>query len=134
METRFKLGNYYMDSLNKYNTGDLSRRHFMKSLAASGLGLMGLSSFLQSCAEKEITIPPTDLAQAYIRSILDIIGIIRERELQKIVKAANLAVQAKHQGQKLYTNITGAIFPQEIDITRPGSPNLFLMEDSVSKN
>ena len=105
-----------------------TRRDFIREMAVSGLGMMGLGVFFQSCAEKGILLS-SGLAKAYIEGILSILEKIRERELLKITKAATIAVQAKLQGRNLYTHISGNMFPRETDKSRPGSPDIFLTEN-----
>ena len=105
-----------------------SRRDFIRDMTLTGLGMMGLGAFFQSCTENNIPLA-TSLAKAYIEGILAIVEKIRERELPKISKVAMLAVQARLQGHKLYAYLSGGMLPSEIDHSRPGSPNIFITED-----
>ena len=116
-----------MAEIKTNNQDSWKRREFLSRVSAAGLGALGLGTFLQSCAEKGI-LPSSGLARIYFEGVLDIIGKIRERELEKIRKAAMLTVQAKLQGFTLYSHITGHMFPAEIAPTRPGSPHIFQTE------
>ena len=105
-----------------------SRRDFLREMTLSGIGLLGLSTFFQSCAEKGI-VPSSDLAKTYVEKILDIIVKIRERELPKILKASTVAVQARLQGHQLYSHMTGEMIYGETTPDRPGSPHIFFTEN-----
>ena len=106
----------------------LSRRDFILTASSASLGMMGLGTFLQSCAEKEIVIT-TEHAKAYIKGLLEIIKKIRERELQSIKKAASFAIQTRLQGHKIYAHLSGGMVPNETNVNRPGSPGLFITEN-----
>lgn len=116
---------------HKIETETHSRREFMQDILVSGIGMIGIGTFMQSCAEKEIVLS-SGLAQSYVGGILSIIKNIRERELQQIRNAATIAVQARLQGHQLFAHITGAMFPGEIDNSRPGSPHIFIYENIKS--
>ena len=120
-----------MESDRKNRTETHNRRDFIRDLTISGLGMIGLGTFFQSCAEKGIT-PTSGLAKAYVEGILAIVKKIRERELSKITRAATIAVQARLQGHKLYAYFSGDMLPAETDNSRPGSPHIFLT-DNINK-
>jgi len=111
------------------NDTTFDRRSFIRTAAGSVLGL-GLAGFMQSCAEKEIRLT-TDLAKAYIETVLDLIGKIREEELYNIRKAATFSVQARFQGNQLFSFMSGPMVTMETARTRPGSPHVFITDDSV---
>lgn len=117
-----------MDTSNLYSKSG-SRRDFLAKATVSGIGMLGLGAFIESCAEKEIGLAPTDLAQAYIKGLLTIINKISTRENEKIGKSAALALQAKLAGRTLYADFVGNMFPHEIAESRPGSPHLFKWTD-----
>ncbi len=102
-----------------------SRREFLSTAALAGIGAVGMSAFLQSCAEKKVA-PSTELARAYLNRLTEILGEVRERELDAIQKGAGLAVQAKLQGQQLYALMTGGMLTGEMDEARPGAPQIFI--------
>lgn len=116
------------ETATSHGPSQTTRRDFLHTIGASGLLFGGLGAFLQSCAEKEIKLTQ-NLAKAYFEGIIKIISEINDREMYSIKKAAVIAVQSKLQGRNLYSHITGAMFPAEIAIDRPGSPRLFLTEN-----
>ncbi|MCE5250331.1 hypothetical protein LLG96_08940 [bacterium] len=105
-----------------------TRRDFIYNTSVAGLGLMGFGAFLQSCAEKGV-VYSKDLAKVYIEGLKSIIGLIRERELPNIEKAAGLAVQSKLQGHNLYVVLNGGMLPGELKSGRPGNPGVFITTD-----
>ncbi|MBA7584992.1 hypothetical protein ES708_26961 [subsurface metagenome] len=105
-----------------------SRREFIQGLSLSGIGMAGLGTFIQSCAEKEIPLT-TNLAEAYLNGVLSIIKKIRERELVNITRAASLAVQARLQGYKLYAYLSGGMLSADTVDSRPGCPDVFITTD-----
>ncbi|MBN1293846.1 MAG: twin-arginine translocation signal domain-containing protein [Candidatus Latescibacteria bacterium] len=107
---------------------NLSRRDFLYDTSIAGISMLGLSAFLQSCAEKEVGYTH-DLAKIYIEGIQRIIKQIKDKELSKIQQAAGLAVQAKLHGNNLYAHLSGNMLQGELRKDRPGNPNIFITED-----
>jgi hypothetical protein len=108
--------------------GSVSRRSFLHTVSAAGIGLLGMGAFLQSCAEKKVA-PSSGLVRAYVEKLGGILREIRERELPNIQNAAALSVQAKLEGHDLYAHMSGGMLTGEMSETRPGSPLIFRSGD-----
>jgi len=105
-----------------------TRRDFIQNISFAGIGMLGFGAFIQSCAEKKVAYS-SNLAKLYIDGVRNIIGIITERELPQIQRAAGLAVQAKLQGHNLYAHLSDGMLGGEIAKSRPGNPNIFITDD-----
>lgn len=113
------------------NTPQTSRRSFLRTLASTGAGMLGMGAFLQSCAEKKVA-PSSGLVAAYIEKLGSILHEVHDRELPKVQQAAALAIQAKLEGNDLYALMTGGMLIGEMNSARPGLPLLFIT-DNVSQ-
>ena len=119
---------YYTLDSSRNKSSPSSRRDFMRSLSTAGIGMFGISAFIQSCAKEEIFFS-TELTKHYIEGLLGIIAIIKERELPKIRQAAGLAVQTRLLGHKVYASLSDGMLQNEIEPSRPGNLRVFILDD-----
>ena len=105
-----------------------TRRDFIHALNLAGIGMFGIGTFLQSCAEKGIS-PSNELTKKYIEGLREIIKTIKGRELDNIKQAATLIVHTRLLGHDTYASLKGSMFPHEIDMNRPGSPHIFIFDN-----
>ena len=105
-----------------------TRRDFIRSMPLAGLGVFGIGYFIQSCAEKGITLT-NELTKHYIEGIREIIKTVKERELDNIKQASALVVNTRLLGHDTYASLKGGMFPYEIDNNRPGSPHIFTFDN-----
>ena len=106
----------------------LTRRDFISTLNLAGIGMFGIGTFFQSCAEKGIS-PSNEITKKYIEGLLEIIKKINEREIDNIKQAETLIVNTRLLGHDIYASLKGSMFPYEIDMNRPGSPHIFIFDN-----
>jgi hypothetical protein len=105
-----------------------TRRSFLSACSAAGLGALCLNILGESCGKGKKAIS-AGLARAYAEALLNRVREVHERELPTILRASQLAIQAKLEGHDLYAWMTGGMFAGEMSDTRPGSPLIYLKTD-----